>query len=266
MFSKQRQFVPKTLPKPKVKVRSVPVESPASSKPRTPLTGSSSRATSSSLGTSTSASRRTPSRPSPAAGLKRGSDGRPRASNSPFASSSADERGGGGYLAPPSLSRHSKRIRSPTTTDSETRVAFEESDDDDDDEDNDWEYRLKRRRKMQRTDPNRRLRNVALTDLAETGYGDKGGKPLQFVHAADLVSLALGDSKVFPDAKPEELVVELQYPGSLSRERYVCAPTPGSSRAILIFLDTGSSLQRRRTNSTLLRTSPALLRMSRRRT
>lgn len=223
MFSKQRQFVPKTLPKPKVKVRSVPVETPASSKPRTSLAGASSRATSSSTGTSTSTStsRKTPSRPSPAAGLKRGSDGRPRASHSPLASSSADERGSSrSYLAPPSLSRRNKRIRSPTT-DSETRVAFDESDDDDNDEDNDWEGRLKRRRKMQRTDPNRRLRNAALTELAGSGYGDKGGKSLQFVHAADLVSLALGDSKVFPDANPEELVVELQYPGSLSRERYV---------------------------------------------
>lgn len=207
MFSKQRPFVPKNLPKPKVKVRTVEVPT---NKPRTPVSGSSSRAPSRSADPKDrpSVGRSSTTRPSPAAsGIKRSADGRPRASDSPLASS-ADERG---YLAPPSAR---KRIRSPTT-DSD-RVAFESDDESADDDD--WESRLKRRKQATRTDPDRKLRNVALTELAEGGYKDTG-KRLKFVHAAEVVSLAQGDEKYFPDASPKELVVELQYPGSLTRER-----------------------------------------------
>lgn len=238
MFSKQRQFVPKTLPKPKVKVRTVPVEptpasSSSSSKPRTPLDGAGS--------STTNASRKTPSRPSSSTpgALKRTASGRARCSNSPFASSSADERAGAGHLAPPT-SRHrhhsssnnhiSKRIRSPATdSDRGTRVAFEASSDEEDGADDDWEKRLKRRRHMARADPSRRLPSAALEDLAQRGYREggngPGGRALRFVHAADIVSLARGDARVFAKADPGELCVELQYPGSLSRERYVWPPS-----------------------------------------
>lgn len=215
MFSKQRPFVPKSLPKPKVKVRTVNVEVPVS-KPRTPLNGSASRTPSRSADARSPRPGlgRTSSKASPAAsGIKRSADGRPRASNSPLPSS-ADERG---YLAAPSVAR--KRIRSPAT-DSE-RVTFESDEESADDDD--WESRLKRRKQATRTDPDRKLRSIALTELAEADYKDTG-KPLRFIHAAEVVSLAQGDEKCFPDAHAEDLVVELQYPGSLTRERYVCSP------------------------------------------
>lgn len=211
MFSKQRAYVPKDAPKPKVKVRTVTVEVP---KPKSTANGSSLSRTPSrgfdpksrpSVERSAASSRLSPT----TSGIKRSADGRPRASDSPFASS-ADEHS---YLAPPSAR---KRIRSPAT-DSD-RVAFEPDDDSPDDDD--WESRLKRRKPATRTDPDRKLRNVALTELAEGGYKDTG-KKLKFVHAADVVSLAQGDEKCFPGAGPEDLVVELQYPGSLTRERYV---------------------------------------------
>lgn len=247
MFSKQRTFVSKNLPKPKVKVRTVEVPT---NKPKTPVNGASSlRTPSRSVDSKSrpSVGRTSSSRPSPAAnGIKRSADGRPRVSDSPFASS-ADERG---YLAPPSAR---KRIRSPTT-DSD-RVAFESDDDSADDDD--WESRLKRRKQATRTDPDRKLRNVALTELAEGDYKDTG-KKLKFIHAAEVVSLAQGDEKCFPSASPEELVVELQYPGSLTRERYVhitwvlrqviCPSALTRSAA------TGSSSPKRRTNSTSLGT------------
>lgn len=209
MFSKQRTFVPKSIAKPKVKIREVPV---STSKPRTPVNGSSSSHTPSrsvdpkgrpSAGRSSSFKTSSTS-----SGIKRSADGRPRASDSPFASS-ADENG---YLAPP-FAR--KRIRSPTT-DSD-RVAFDDSDDDSADDDN-WENELKRHKPGTRIDPDRKLRSVALTELADGGYKDTG-KKLKFVHAADVVSLKQGDEKCFPDASLEELVLELQYPGSLTRER-----------------------------------------------
>lgn len=211
MFSKQRAYVPKNAPKPKVKVRTVPVEVP---NPRTtPANGSSlSRTPSRNVDPKSrpTIGRSASSRLSPAtSGIKRSADGRPRVSDSPFASS-ADEHA---YLAPPSAR---KRIRSPAT-DSD-RVAFEPDDDSLDDDD--WESRLKRRKPATRTDLDRKLRNVALTELVEGGYKDTGRK-LKFVHAADVVSLAQGDEKCFPGASPEEMVVELQYPGSLTRERHV---------------------------------------------
>ncbi|PSS00997.1 histone methylation protein DOT1-domain-containing protein [Coniella lustricola] len=208
MFSNQRRFTPKTLPKPQVKVRTVIEKSaPANphSKPRTPLSGGSSRATSTS---------KTTSRPS-STGFKRSISGRARSSNSPFASSSsADDRN---YLALPSTSSRNKRIRSPTT-DSETRITFDASDGEDNDDD--WENRLKRRKHTRRTDPDRRIPSTALEKLADHDYDEKSAKTLKFVNAADVVSLALGDLKSFPEASNEESVVELQYPGSFTRERF----------------------------------------------
>lgn len=102
-------------------------------------------------------------------------------------------------------------------------MAFDPStDDDDDDDDHDWESRLKRRRQLGRMDPDRRLRSAALTELANNGYEDLSpGQPLKFVHAADVVSLRLGDARLFPGASDEDIAVELQYPGSLTRERFV---------------------------------------------
>lgn len=201
MFSKQPKFTPKTLPKPKI--RTVSVEVPK--KPSTPVNGR--RAT----GTSSSP------RPSPssivARGTKKLANGYSRGSKSPFTSS--DEKG---FLAPPANGR--KRIRSPAT-DSD-RVAFDSdgaSADDDDDYD-DWESRLKRRKMSTRMDPNRRLQHSALAELAANGYKDTGKAP-KIIHAADIVSLEQGDKPLFPDVDPEELVVKLQYPGSLTRERYV---------------------------------------------
>lgn len=235
MFSKQRQFVPKTLPKPKVKVRTVPVDSTTTSngtnKPRKPLNGTS---TSANLNSSTT--KRNGHAPSsrPSSSLKRTASDRPRSRNSPLASSSADERiatpgSSSTNLAPPS-SRNGKRMRSPAT-DSErgTRIAFEASSDEDD------ASRLKRpKHHMARMDPARRLRSAALTDLAERGYKEDGAgsntaRSLRFIHAAELVSLAQGDAKVFPKNTPEELCVELQYPGSLIRERYDYPPPPTST-------------------------------------
>lgn len=229
MFSNQKQFKPKSLPQPQVKIVKVPVESipPKSSSSSSKSKHRNLHNGASSSGTSTGTSNRnTPSRPSSSAvksssnGLKRTASGRPRSDNSPAGfASSADERT---HLAPPSSSSRrnaAKRIRSPATDSERTRVAFDPSSDEEDDDADDWENRLKRQRHFERTDPARTLCSNALKQLAENGYlGDE--KPLRFVHAADVVSLALGDAKVFSDANPEDLVVELQYPGSLTRERY----------------------------------------------
>lgn len=99
-------------------------------------------------------------------------------------------------------------------------------DSDDDANDDDWENNLKRRRNVERTveriDPNRQLRHPTLTELSEAGYEPKDVKTVRFVHASEIVSLSQGDAKIFPDAEPEKLFVDLQYPGSLTRERYVC--------------------------------------------
>ncbi|KAK7742032.1 Nucleosomal histone H3-Lys79 methylase [Cytospora paraplurivora] len=201
MFSKQPKFTPKTLQKPKIHTVSV------AKKPSTPLNGT--RAT----GTSSPRPPQRPSGPSTAAkGAKRSADRRIRASNSPLTSS--DEHG---HLAPPTANGGRKRIRSPAT-DSD-RVAFES--DGDSADDNDWENSLKRRKQSLRKDPNRNLVHAAFADLAAGGYKD--GRTAKIIHAAEIVSLELGDQPCFPDAKPEELVVELQYPGSLTRERFILA-------------------------------------------
>ncbi|ROW12366.1 hypothetical protein VMCG_00674 [Cytospora schulzeri] len=223
MFSKQPKFTSKTLQKPKI--RTVSVEVPK--KPSTPLNGS--------RATSTSSPRPAPSRPGSssttvAKGAKRSADGRLRASNSPLTSS--DERGH--HLAPPRTATTTaaaivaanggrKRIRSPAT-DSD-RVAFESDGDSAEDDDDDWENRLKRRRQSTRKDPNRKLVHGALADLAAGGYRESGGgsRTARIIHAAEIVSLEQGDKPFFPDAKPEELVVELQYPGSWTRERFILA-------------------------------------------
>lgn len=204
MFSKQPKFTSKTLQKPKI--RTVSVEVPK--KPSTPLNGSRAASTSSPRPPTKSGA------PIVAKSTKRSADGRLRASNSPL--TSPDERGGH-HLAPPPTANGRKRIRSPAT-DSD-RVAFE-SDGDSADDDDDWENRLKRRKPSTRMDPNRNLVHAALADLAAGGYKDTG-RSAKIIHAAEIVSLEQGDTPFFPDAKPEELVAELQYPGSLTRERYV---------------------------------------------
>lgn len=213
MFSKQPKFTSKTLQKPKI--RTVSVEVPK--KPSTPLNGS--------RATSTSSPRPAPPRSGASAaakGAKRSADGRLRASNSPLTSS--DERGQNGHarhLAPPAAAAAGgrKRIRSPAT-DSD-RVTFESDGDSAEDDDDDWESRLKRRRQSTRKDPNRNLVHAALADLAAGGYKESGGRMARIIHAAEIVSLEQGDKPFFPDARPEELVVELQYPGSWTRERCV---------------------------------------------
>lgn len=219
MFSKQPKFTSKTLQKPKI--RTVSVEVPK--KPSTPLNGS--RANS----TSTSSPRPAPPRPgAPSAvtkGAKRSADGRLRASNSPLTSSDEhgqnnnnDNNNNSRHLAPPPAANGRKRIRSPAT-DSD-RVTFESDGDSAEDDDDDWESRLKRRRQSTRKDPNRKLVHAALADLAAGGYKDSGSRTARVIHAAEIVSLEQGDKPFFPDARPEELVVELQYPGSWTRERY----------------------------------------------
>lgn len=200
MFSKQPKFTPKTLPKPKI--RTVSVEVPK--KPSTPVNGRHATGTSASPNPSTSTI--------VARGASKLANGRSRASKSPF-TSSADEKG---LLAPPANGR--KRIRSPAT-DSD-RVAFDSDGDSAEDEDDDWESRLKRRRMSTRMDPNRKLQHSALAELAASGYKDTGKAP-KIIHAADVVSIEQGDKPYFPGVDPEELVVKLQYPGSLTRERYV---------------------------------------------
>ncbi|KAK2604950.1 hypothetical protein N8I77_007840 [Diaporthe amygdali] len=199
MFSKQPKFTPKTLPKPKI--RTVSVEVPK--KPSTPVNGR--------HGTSMSSSPRPSASTIVAKGAKKLANSHSRASKSPFTSS--DEKGS---LAPPTDGR--KRIRSPAT-DSD-RVAFDSDGDSAEDDDDDWESRLKRRKMSTRMDPNRKLQHSALAELAANGYKDTGKAP-KIVHAADVVSLELGDKPWFPGADPEELVVKLQYPGSLTRERFV---------------------------------------------
>lgn len=99
-------------------------------------------------------------------------------------------------------------------------MVFDESDGDEEEEDL-HELFSKRQRRNGRTDEDRQLRNVALTELAAAGYTDKSNRALKFVHARDIVGLAHGDAKVFPEASDEDSAVELQYPGSLTRERYV---------------------------------------------
>ncbi|POS79051.1 histone-lysine N-methyltransferase [Diaporthe helianthi] len=200
MFSKQPKFTPKTLPKPKI--RTVSVEVPR--KPSTPVNGKR-------HATSTSSSHRPSTSSIVARGTPRPANGHPRASKSPFTSS--DEKG---YLAPPANGH--KRIRSPAT-DSD-RVAFDSDGDSAEEDDDDWESRLKRRKISTRMDPNRKLRHSALAELAANGYKDMGKAP-KIVHAADLFATEQGDKPLFPDADPEDLVVKLQYPGSLTRERFV---------------------------------------------
>lgn len=239
MFSKQPKFTPKTLPKPKI--RTVSVEVPK--KPSTPVNGT--RAT----GSSSSP------RPSSSSIVARGTsklvNGRSRASKSPFTSS--DEKG---FLAPPANGR--KRIRSPAT-DSD-RVAFDSDGDSADDDDDDWESRLKRRKMSTRMDPNRKLQHSALAELAANGYKDTGKAP-KIIHAADVVSIEQGDKPYFPGVNPEELVVKLQYPGSLTRERYVTfypGATTGSTSHPDFNTDTAttdSCFRRARTSLTSSRTS-----------
>lgn len=225
MFTKQKPWVPKSRPKPEVIRRTVsvpraPTPAAAASRTNTP--------TSSSVGPSQSSSSSSTAR-------KRGADGRPRAHNSPFAASStsADEARGAArqHLTVPLSSSSSsssssrqtnkknkkmERIRSPATD--EVRVVFDESDGDEDEAPLD-ELFSKRQRTNGRTDEDRQLRNAALTELADAGYTDKSGKALKFVHAREVVGLAHGDAKVFPEASDEDSAVELQYPGSLTRER-----------------------------------------------
>lgn len=99
-------------------------------------------------------------------------------------------------------------------------MLFDESDGDEEEGDLD-ELFSKRPRTNGQIDEDRKLRNAALTELAEAGYADNSGRALKFVHARDVVGLAHGDAKVFPDASDEDSAIELQYPGSLTRERYV---------------------------------------------
>lgn len=100
---------------------------------------------------------------------------------------------------------------------------FDESSGDEEEEDLD-ELFSKRQKTNGRIDKDRKLRNAALTELAEAGYTEsRNGRPLKFVHARDVVGLAHGDAKVFPEASDAESAIELQYPGSLTRERYVFA-------------------------------------------
>jgi hypothetical protein len=198
MFSKQPKFTPKTLPKPKIRTVSVDVPK----KPSTPVNGR--RA----MGTSTSPLPSTSS--IVARGTPKPANGRSRASKSPLASS--DEKS---LLAPPADGR--KRIRRSPATDSD-RVAFDSDGDGAEEEDDDWESRLKRRKMSTRMDPNRKLMHSAMAELAANGYKDTGKAP-KIVHAADLFSAAHGDKPLFPGVEPEDLVVKLQYPGSLTRER-----------------------------------------------
>jgi len=97
------------------------------------------------------------------------------------------------------------------------RVEF----DNDSESDDGWEAALdgrKRRKAMGqahgRHDPNRKLAHPAVSDAAADA------KPLRIIHAADVASLA---SKCVPvlGASADQVAVELQYPGSRQRERYV---------------------------------------------
>lgn len=215
MFSKQPKFTPKTLPKPKI--RTVSVEVP--NKSSTPVNGRRATGTSSSPRPSTSSI--------VARGMPKPVNGRSRASKSPFTSS--DEKGS---LAP--LANGRKRIRSPAT-DSD-RVAFDSDGDSAEGDDDDWESRVMKRPKMStRMDPNRKLQHSALAELAANGYKEIGKAP-KIVHAADIVSIQQGDKPLFPGVDPEELAVELQYPGSLAKERYVTIYA-GAAGAITSQLD-----------------------------
>lgn len=87
-----------------------------------------------------------------------------------------------------------------------------------------------------REDLARDLPSKALKDLDKNGYVS-AGHALNFVHACDLVSLSRDAvdedgkktgrkvseqaKKLFPQATDEESTIELQYPASLTRERYV---------------------------------------------
>lgn len=91
-----------------------------------------------------------------------------------------------------------------------------------------------------REDLARDLPNKALKELDKTCYVSTG-HVLDFVHACDLVSLSRDAvdedgkktgkkvkeqaKKLFPDATDEESTIELQYPASLTRERYVLIDT-----------------------------------------
>lgn len=85
-----------------------------------------------------------------------------------------------------------------------------------------------------REDPDRDLVSNALKALDRAGYVT--AKPTVFTHASELVSLSREDDgkkngkkvakqadKLFPLATDEESTIELQYPGSLTRERCVAS-------------------------------------------
>lgn len=148
-------------------------------------------------------------------------------SASPFPSSSSDK----------SRKRKAPNGRSQRDTPaSDAHVTFDPDSEADDNVDDDWEDRLderKRRKHMRekeerdadrRVDPNRKLRHPALAPYDTTACVGENGKRKEerlpkFVHAADIVSLEKKCSPIFAGAKDDELVIELQYPGSLQRER-----------------------------------------------
>jgi hypothetical protein len=117
--------------------------------------------------------------------------------------------------------------------------ADSDSDEGDDADEEDWIGGFKKRRRARWVDPARKLRHTrAFKDIdavaARTRY--------QFIHAQQVASLAVGCKALF-NATADEVVVEVQYPSLLPRERCVyiypldparvCCPTnlvsPGSS-------------------------------------
>lgn len=101
-----------------------------------------------------------------------------------------------------------------------------------------------------REDPARDLPSRALKELHLAGY--VASHTLRFEHARNIVGLAPDDgddegrengkktlkqaNKLFPEATDAESTIELQYPGSLTRERYVlsCGSTLDSFCAIIL--------------------------------
>lgn len=220
MFSKQKAWEPKTKP-PAATVKVVAVKS---SRPRTPATAPSHNP--SRVPSTTQKRKRAGSTDSPA----------PSSSSSVVYASRQQQRT---HLSVPSSPR--KRKVSPSDSDT-SRMMTADADSEESEEEPDalFEGLNKRLNKPKasraRQDPARDLPSKALKELDKNGYVSTGPAP-RFVHACDLVSLSRDAvdedgkktgkkvkqqaKKLFPQATDEESTVELQYPASLTKERYV---------------------------------------------
>jgi len=121
--------------------------------------------------------------------------------------------------------RRNKRKATGTAASSRSpSVVKFDSDDEDEAEGGDGDLFRRKKRRVLRDDPNRKLRHRKIwTGAADADDGDKGkdravGELPGLIHAADLASL---EGKCKPDLglSEDEVGIELRYPGARQRER-----------------------------------------------